>query len=232
MFKSAFVLLAAGFTAACATPAMEVPASLTAAQGERISFEHMSGWNKGRFLAGDYAGDYFRTLDRGSLGIVSLTEGRGRFTIAGPGISDTIEGDCSVREAALAFDNVEFKPDKMAYRCDLTTAGRAIPARFEVQESRATLEDNLNRNARVGEIALAGQIISFRSVHRFEVPTLPTRDPLGYVFEQDGEAIGALELNGKPVLTLPAGTGIDRRRAMMVAAVALATFWDPGVMDS
>ncbi|MGX7894113.1 VV20781 family protein [Tsuneonella sp. HG222] len=231
MRKIVLTLLAAGLLSGCATPAMEVPAAL-AMGTERITFEHMSGWNRGRFVAGEYAGDYFRTLDRASLGLVNVTEGRGRFTVAGPGISDTIEGDCGVSEAALAFDNIEIKPGKMAYRCDLTAAGRAFPARFEVQESRASLAENLNRNARVGEIALAGQVIRFRSVHKFETPTLPTRDPLGYVFEQDGQPIGALELNGKPYLLLPAGTDLDRRRAMMVASVALATFWDPGVIDS
>lgn len=225
------VLPALGLLTACAAAEMQLPASLAANDSERIVFENMSGWETGRFHAGDYSGSYRRTLDRASLGIFQATEGRASFSVAGPGISSSIDGHCLVRENALALDNLEIKPGKMAYRCDFEVEGNAIPARFEVQESRATLAENLNRNARVGEIGLAGQVVRFRSVHRIVGGKLPTADPMGYVFEQDGEPIGALQLNGKPVLTLPAGTDIDRRRAMMVASVALATFWDPATID-
>ncbi len=227
-----FVALApAALLSACATPDMALPPSLSSAAGERVTFEQMSGWNEGHFIAGEYSGEYRRTLDRAQLGIVKLTEGRGDFFVAGPGISSTIEGSCGVREGALSFDDLEIKPGKMAYRCDFSADGQPIPARFEVRESRKGLAENLNRYARVGEIGLAGQVIRFRSVHHFATPTLPTSDPLGYVFEQDGKPVGALQLNGKPVLTLPAGTDIDRRRAIMVASVALATFWDPDVVE-
>ena len=224
------MLVPLGFLAACAAAEMQMPASL-AAGSERIVFENMSGWETGRFDASDYSGRYRRTLDRASLGIFQATEGRASFSVAGPGISGPIDGECRVRESALAFDNLEIKPGKMSYRCDFEAQGNAIPARFELQESRATLADNLNRNARTGEIGLAGQVIRFQSVHKIVGSSLPTADPMGYVFEQDGKPIGALQLNGKPVLTLPAGTDIDRRRAMMVASVALATFWDPSTID-
>ena len=229
--KRMSVLLALGLLSGCAAAEMQMPAAL-AAGGERIVFENMSGWNKGRFDAGSYSGEYKRTLDRASFGHFTETDGRASFAIAGPGIAGTIDGFCRVRESALTFDNLEIKPGKMAYRCEFEADGDPIPARFEVQESRATLAENLNRNARVGEIGLAGEVIRFRSVHHIVGGKLPTADPMGYVFEQDGEAIGALELNGKPVLTLSPGTDLDRRRAMMVAAVALATFWDPGVVES
>lgn len=232
MMKLRFLALAsAALLSACATPDMALPPSLAAADGERITFEHMSGWNNGRFVAGEYSGEYRRTLDRAHLGIVKLTEGTGDFVVSGPGISSTIEGMCDVREGALDFDYLEIKPDKMAYRCDLSAEGRPIPARFELRESRRGLAENLNRYARVGEIGLAGEVIRFRSVHHFSTASLPTAAPLGYVFEQDGEPVGALQLNGKPILTLPAGTDIDRRRAIVVASVALATFWDPDVVE-
>ncbi|MXO61204.1 hypothetical protein GRI89_16795 [Altererythrobacter salegens] len=217
-----------GLLAACTTAEMKMPSNLADAGGERISFENMSVWNKGRFLAGSYSGGYERTLDRLSLfDLFKQDSGRASFTIAGPGISSTIEGHCRVRERALTLDSLEFKPGKMAYRCDLEAEGQPIPARFEVQESRKGLAENLTRNARRGEIALAGDIVSFRSVHDVAGTVLPVENPIGYVFEQDGKAIGALQLNGKPILTMPSGTEIGQRRAMMVASVALATFWDP-----
>ena len=224
-----FALLAPlGLLAACTAAEMEMPASLADAGSERIAFEHMFGWNKGRITAGAYSGNYQRTLDRTSLfNLFRQESGSASFTIAGPDISSTIEGHCRVRERALTLDSIEFKPGRMAYRCDFEADGRPIPARFEVQESRKGLAANLTRNARRGEIALAGDVVSFRSVHEMAGAVLPVENPIGYVFEQDGRAIGALQLNGKPIFTLPAGTEIGRRRAMMVASVALATFWDP-----
>jgi hypothetical protein len=228
--KPIATLLPLALLAACAPAQMHLPAHLAA--GEQIAFNDMSNWTHGRFNAGDYAGGYERNLDQLSIFAFRQTDGRASFTIAGPGISSTIEGYCGVRERALVFDDFEFNPGRMAYRCDLEAEGHPIPARFEVQESRKGLAANLTRNARVGENALAGEIVRFRSVHDVAGSRWPVENPLGYVFEQDGREIGALQLNGKPVLTLPAGTDIDRRRAMMVASVALATFWDPAAVGT
>ena len=221
-------------TAACSTfPAaqMRLPGNL-AAEAERQPFMEMSGWRSGTFAVGEYRGSYRRQLDRLSIaGLFKSTEGQADFEIEGPGISSTIEAECDVRERALTLGDTEFKPGRMALRCDFYAEGKPIPARFELQESRKFGADILTRNARRGEIGLAGQIVQFRSVHEVEGGALPVEDPIGYVFEQDGRAIGALELNGRPVLILPHGTDLDRRRAMTVAATALATFWDPAVVE-
>jgi hypothetical protein len=226
MFSLALALTVAG----CAPAQMRLPQSLAAAS-EQIPFEHMNGWSRGHLVAGEYRADYERGLARAGLGVIKLTDGYTRFALGGPGISSTIEGRCGVRQASLVLKSVEITPAPMAFGCDLTAEGRPIPARFELQESRASMADNLNRYARRGEIALAGQVIQIRSVHHLQGTALPVAAPIGYVFEQDGQAIGALELNGKPVLRLPPATHLDRRRAMMVASVALATFWDPDVVD-
>jgi hypothetical protein len=66
-----------------------------------------------------------------------------------------------------------------------------------------------------------------RSVHAVEGSLLPLGTPIGYVFERDGRAVGAVELNGlTPRLWLPAGDD-DTRHASVAAAMALAVFWDP-----
>lgn len=219
-------LMSLALLAACAPAQMQLPSSLSA--GHSITFEDMSGWRSGHFVAGEYSGSYKRTLDRLSLfRLFEQTDGRASFTVAGPAISSTIEGYCDVRERALTFDDIEIKPGRMAYRCDFEADGLPIPARFEVQESRRGIAANLSRNARRGEIALAGEIVGFRSVHEVVGGIVPVEDPIGYVFEQDGEAIGALQLNGKPVLTMSGRLDRDQRRAVVVASVALATFWDP-----
>jgi len=221
----AFLLAPALLLAGCAPAQMRLPQSLATAS-ERIPFDHMGGWTRGHFVAGEYRGSYERGLDRAELGILKLTDGFTKFAVEGPGISSTIEGQCGVRQRSLLLSALEITPQPMAFGCDFTAEGLPIPARFELQESRRSAAD-ATRNARRGEIGLAGQVISVRSVHHIEGSALPVMTPIGYVFEQDGRQIGALELNGKPVLILPPGTDLDRRRAMMVASVALATFWDP-----
>lgn len=220
--------------AGCSTfPAaqMRLPAAVSA-NSDRVPITEMSGWRNGNFAVGDYRGSYRRPLDRLSIArLFERTSGQADFVIEGPGISTTIESRCDVRERALTLGDVEFKPGRMALRCDFTAEGRAIPARFELQESRRFGADILTRNARRGEIGLAGEIVQFRSIHGVEGGALPTEDPIGYVFEQRGRAIGALELNGQPVLIIPRGIDLDRRRAITVAAIAIATFWDPAAVD-
>lgn len=226
-------LSAALLAAACSTfqiAEMRLPSSLGAGT-ERIEIAGMNGWTHGRFTAGEYHGGYERGLDR--LEVANLfrrTGGHAEFTLFGPGISDDIEGRCQVRERALTLEGVEFKPAPMAYRCDFYAQGRDIPARFELQESHRGLADVLTRDARRGEIGLAGEIVRFRSVHKVRGVALPVENPIGYVFERDGRAIGALQLNGGPVLILPHDTEVGPRRAMMVASLALATIWDPSAV--
>lgn len=230
------ILLAAPLllATACSTfPAaqMRLPGNI-APDAERQPFAEMTGWRNGSFAVGDYRGTYRRQLDRLSvLGLFKSTRGIADFTIEGPGIASAIEAECDVRERALTVDEVEFKPERMALYCDFHDDDGRIPARFELQESRRFGADILTRNARRGEIGLAGEIVQFRSVHEIEGGALPVEDPIGYLFEQDGRAIGALELNGRPVLIVPPGTSLERRRAMTVAATALATFWDPEVVE-
>jgi hypothetical protein len=230
MKSLAFMFASSLLLAGCASAQMRLPPSLAAA-GERIPFERMSGWTQGHLVAGDYRGHYERGLTRAELDSVKETRGYTRFVLEGPGISSTIEGRCGVRQRSLVLGPVEITPEPMAFGCDFTAEGRPIPARFELQESRASRADNLNRYARRGEIGLAGQVISIRSVHHIQGTSLPVASPIGYVFEQDGRTLGALELNGKPVLILPPDTDPDRRRAMVVASVALATFWDPDSVE-
>jgi len=64
-------------------------------------------------------------------------------------------------------------------------------------------------------------------VHAVEGSPFPLGTPIGFVFEHNGGAVGAIELNGlTPRLWLPAGDD-DTRRAAVTAALALAIFWDP-----
>lgn len=224
------IIAAALMTTACnaiAPAQMRLPAGL-AGQGQTLSVEGIGGGNKGSFTVGGWQGSFRRSEERLAL-FAALVSNRAsaNFTIEGPGISDTIEADCRMRERLIEVDVVSFTPQRMAYACRFTAGGRAFPARFELQEARTGFADDLSRRQRRGEIALGGEVVQIRSVHKIEGSPFEMANPIGYVFEQQGRAVGAVELNGKPRLVLadPANEGLSR--TLTVAAMALALLRDP-----
>ena len=214
---------------ACSPAQMRLPASL-AEQSVRTEITGIGGRDRGQFLAGDFHGNFTRSLDRWSFLDLIARGGHSDFTIAGPRISSSIEARCDMREHAVDLGMAEVTMQPMAYRCDFTAEGRPIPARFELQEVVGG-GSAITRYERRGEIALGGETIRFRSVHHLAGTSMPSLTPVGYVFEQGGRDIGALELTGRPALMLSAPLDQDVARTATVAALALATFWDPAVHD-
>lgn len=223
-------MLGAGALAACAgiqPVEMRLPPSV-AATAERMAFSGISGWTHGRFAVGPYQVGYERSEERLAFFDTFVTNyGHSEFTLAGPEIGTTIEARCRMRERVLDFGIAEFTPRPMSYRCEFTADGRAFPARFELQEVREGIGGALSKNERRGEILLGGEAVSIRSVHKLKGSPIEMANPIGYVFEQDGEPVGAVELNGTPALFIPAGTDPGLARTLTVAATALAVFWDP-----
>ncbi|MXO61262.1 hypothetical protein GRI89_17090 [Altererythrobacter salegens] len=219
--------LMAGACAAIQPAEMRVPQPLID-QSVRLPVEGIGGWNHGRFRTGDYAGDYERSEERlAFLDAVVRNSGHSGFVIKGPGISSTIEADCRMRERVLDFGVVEFTPRRMSYRCEFTADGRAIPARFELQEVRTGLAGALSRRERRGEIALGGEKLEIRSVHKLAGSPIEMATPIGYVFEQDGHPVGAVEINGQPVIYISDLSDEGLSRTITVGALALAVFRDP-----
>jgi hypothetical protein len=214
---------------ACAPAQMRLPASV-AEQSVRTEITGIGGRGRGQFIAGDFQGDFSRSLDRWSFLDLIARGGHSDFTIAGPQISSSIEARCDMREHALDLGMAEVTMQPMAYRCDFTAEGRPIPARFELQEVVGG-GSAITRSERRGEIALGGETVRFRSVHHISGTSMPSLTPVGYVFEHGGREIGALELTGRPALMLSAPIDPGVARTVTVAAVALATFWDPAVHD-
>ncbi|WP_339825070.1 hypothetical protein [uncultured Parasphingorhabdus sp.] len=218
------------FATACGTISpveMRLPQSL-ANQSARLPVEGIGGRMSGRFRTGDYVGVYERSEERLALFDTFIKNSdHSNFVIEGPGISATIEAECLIGERVLDFDIFEFTPKRMSYRCEFTADGRAIPARFELQEVRSGLGGLLNRRERVGEIALGGETVQIRSVHKLVGSPLEMAKPIGYVLEQNGRPVGAVELNGSPVIYIADLTDEGLSRTITIGAVALAIFWDP-----
>ncbi|MGQ7828867.1 hypothetical protein [Altererythrobacter sp. Z27] len=225
-----FIPLAGAWAlAACAglPPAqMRLPADL--ADNTRVEFQGVSGWTHGRFTVGEYSGGYQRSEERLAFFDTWIkNSGHTEFVVEGPAISTTIEARCRVQEKILDLGSLEFKTKPMSYSCEFTANGRPFPARFELQEVREGLSGALSKEARRGEILLGGEAVQIRSVHRIEGSPFAMASPIGYVFEQDGRPVGAVELNGRPVLILPRGTDQGLARTLTIAALALGLFWDP-----
>lgn len=211
--------------AGCATAHMQMPPALAA--GEQIEFAGIGGWASGQFTAGEYAGDYHRSAVRLSY-LEPLIENRGssRFTLADQTAAAPVEGQCRMRERSVDLGLVEVTTRPMAYRCEFARTGW-----LELQEFNGP-GAAINRYERRGTMTVRDQTLTVRSVHHLAGTSLPTSTPIGYQFEQDGRVVGAVELNGRPVLSVAPGASRDLRHALAVGALALAVFWDPANLDT
>jgi len=218
-------LLAALPLAACATAQMRLPDTLATAS--RVEFEGIGGWRSGHYTAGSYAGHYERSSDRLSY-FDTVTESRGHsaFTLAGPELAEAIEGRCRMRESSLDLGLVEVTTRPMAYRCEFRAGDRPIAASLELQEFNGA-GAAASRYERRGRAVLDGETVEIRSVHHLAGTSMPVLTPIGYLFEQRGRAVGAVELNGRPALMIEPGASPELRRTLALAALALGVLWDP-----
>lgn len=194
---------------------------------ERIVITGVGGARAGVFAAGSFSGSFERSETRLAMfdPLIERRAGWTRFSLAGPAINGRLEVDCAMRPRALTFGPVSIEPEPTSYACTIDHEGRRLPARFEVVAHPSGIAGSM-RASRRGEIALAGALVQIRSEHRVQGSPLALATPSGYVFEQDGRPLGALDLNGAPAILFGSEADLAERRAIIVAALALALFWD------
>lgn len=224
------ITLLAAMLTACASiqPArMALPAAL--AEEPALVFAGMGFGQKGRFAAGPYSASFSRSDTRLALfdALIERRSGKTSFALEGPDIDGAIEAECRVGERTINVGVISFIPKPMAYLCRFSHQGRALPARFELQEERSGLAGMLMRQGRRGQLAFDRVVIDMISVHRLQGSGIQTGTPIGYLFESDGAAVGSVELNGTPAVRFAPGTDAATRRAVMIAATALGVLWDP-----
>lgn len=225
------LVIASAALAACASmqPArMAMPPALSTG-AEALSINGITGGRNGAFQAGAYSGTFNRSDSRLAVfdPLYERRDGRTAFSLSGPHIAGALNISCRMRQRSVTIRTVSFDPHPMAYACDIAQNGRAAPARFEVQAHRRGLGGALSREERRGEIMYGQTLLSIRSVHDLEGSPIQKATPIGYVFERDGVAVGAVETNGAPVLHLHASLNADERTAIAIGALALGLFWDP-----
>lgn len=227
--KHAWMAAPIALLAACGVvqPArMALPAPLAAVAPLQV--EGMGAGQRGEFRVGDYRGQYARSATRLEIfeDFAVFDRGRASYTVHGLG-AQPLSARCTVRQTTMTIGIIGFEPKKLAYECDFDAAGQGAGVRFTLQEARDPGMPKTMQAERRGRIDWRGTALTLRSVHALEGSPIPLGTPIGYVFERDGHAVGAVELNGlTPRLWLPAADD-DVRRAAVAAALALAIFWDP-----
>lgn len=227
--RYSWLTLAVVALAACGAiqPArMQLPDPLPA--DPPVAIEGMAAGQRGEFRAAGYHGQYARSATRLEIfdDLAVFDRGRASYTLDGV-MEAPLSARCTVRQTSMTIGVVGFDPKRLAYECDFDAQGKAAGIRFTLQEARDNGTPKTLQAERRGRIEYRGRTLTLRSVHAVEGSPFPLAAPIGYVFEQDGRAVGAIELNGlTPRLWLP-GSSDDTRRAAVVAAMALAIFWDP-----
>jgi hypothetical protein len=220
-------LLASALLAGCGAikPArMALPPALETG-AERMTIIGLGGAPRGEFRIGDERGSFTRSASRLAL-FDALYEGESAvasFSFAPP---REVASRCGMRRrtANVGVLSYEFKP--MSYTCSFTGTGQ--PARLTLAEARSTSRVQAMKRERSGEMALGDLRLVVRSSHALAGSQLETANPIGYVFERDGRAVAAVEINGtEPAIILGAGRTAEERQAVTLASLALALLWDP-----
>jgi hypothetical protein len=221
--------IAALSASACAIRPAEMarPASLTTASATPIT--GIGGGERGSFAIGQNSGQFERSAQELSFfGLFNMKDGGVNFSLQGADFAQGLQAACTMRERSVTIDIVEFKPAPMALGCDLRLAGQPAPAVLEIQEAAP---DFTNRQQRRCVVMIDGVRLDIRSVHDMDGGILPAAQPLGYVFERDGVAIGGVDINGGPAMIETAGLTPADHKAIMLASVALSVFWDPANLE-
>jgi hypothetical protein len=193
--------------------------------GERLTITGLGGAAGGEFRVGGERGRFTRSASRLAL-FDTLYEGDSAvasFTFAPP---VDVAARCAMRRGAVGIGvlTYEFKP--MTYTCSFS--GAAPPAQLTLAEARSTSRVQSMKRSRVGEMVLGEVRLQVRSSHALAGSPMETAAPIGYLFERDGRAVAAVELNGtEPVIVLRAGSAAGERQAVTLASLALALLWDP-----
>ncbi len=203
---------------------MALPASLETGT-ERLTISGLGSAPRGEFRVGAEGGSFTRSASRLAL-FDALYEGESAvasFSFAPPG---AVASRCrmSRRTANVGVLTYEFKP--MVYSCSFSGAGE--PALLTLAEARSTSRVESMKRGRGGEVALGDVRLHVRSAHALAGSPMQTAAPIGYVFERDGRAVAAVEINGtEPVIILRSDSAARERKAVTLASLALALLWDP-----
>lgn len=211
---------------------LALPADLES-DADRLELRGMGGGRKGNFRLAGVPGTFTRSAARQEIfeSVWVRNRGGGTFSLAASPLNPNLSGRCRYREGELNVGPVSVTPDQLVYECIFHRDGRPIAAELMIADPKPALGNMHGRAERIGYLYIEGQEIAIRSVHHDERGGLATPIPLGYVFEDGGRKVGAVDLNG-PDKTIYAPRNSELREAVIAAGLALSIFWDPADLHS
>lgn len=206
---------------------MELPAALQAAEPIKIS--GIGAGRRGRFAFGGVSGRFERSAERLAFfgALMERRYGKVAFSVSGPRIGEELHARCRFGLGALNLDIVAIDRQPLSYQCLFEQKGADQTGEFELRAEWNGTGGLLGKEARTGQLTINGVKLQLRSVHRLRGTPLCVASPIGYTFEKDGVVIGAVELNGAPVIWPRRGSDPHTRLAVTMGALALGLFWDP-----
>ncbi len=200
---------------------MALPDGL-AARSEVIELPRLSGGARGRTQVAGQALTFERTATRLSLFDEGLLHQRSALRYALDGDATTRgEANCSQRRRSLSFGVIEWTAKPLALFCDFAPSG----VRLDLEEHRPAI--GTQKIARRGLLRVGDRRLSVRSVHQAEGALFETAQPLGYVIDDLGQPIAAVDIAGRAPRLLLSTTDPALRQASLQTLLALALIWDP-----
>lgn len=222
--------LAAPSSMALETARMRLPAELVGV-AERLPARGYGGANRGRFELGGFRGEFTRIESRFAVfdPLYALNRGKSSFTVEGPGIDGSINGQCAFKQNVVTVGVVTFDAKKLAYVCEIAGDGRDLGTLTLGEPKPPSFKARvLARELRRGEAEVDSIRIGIESVHEYERSKLGSQTPVGYVLSAGAEVVGAIELTDTdPTLFLHPDASPATRRAALVTALALSVLRDP-----
>lgn len=188
---------------------MALPATLSAQRPEPV--QGLGGARSGSFTLAGQEGRFERSASRLALFDGALAADRFSASYSSAGVS----ARCRARETTGQIGILAGSPRPYELHCSFSGA----------LQGELVLAGEVSGTERRGRASLGGVALELRSVHRAQGSPLPLAEPLGYLITQQGQPVGAVELNGTPRLWRPAGGAAQA--AVTNAGLALALLW-PG----
>lgn len=179
------------------------------------------------FEVGEYSG-WSSAMAVSREGFGSMDKVKADFQVTWPGLATPITAHCAGGQSALTIAWITWKRSPLAYNCTFE-GGAPADAALTLAVGEGSLLERLQQPLRAGELRWNGATIRFDTKQVGGNP-ISGGKPLGYVFTRDGHDVGGVDLGGgftPPAFFVPA-KGSPDRDPMMVAALALFYFQDPG----
>lgn len=222
-FCAGLCVTAVSFLAGCSTLSsvqMQLPAGLSE-NSERVEVRGLQAGQTGSAEVDGQALQFKRKAVQFELGNVAAANSDVEFTLAAPSDAAT-RTTCRMRQRDINVGDLFFNAKPFAFQC---TFSAPHDASLTLLEGNALSRISLLQERR-GELRFQGRSLNVRSIHEGTGLAIASTKPLGYVIEENGKAVSAVQISGTPMVYLPAKADNALRQASLQATLALALLWE------